>query len=110
MRGEQKPTRASIVSYAHHPRSHATHNRAKRRPRQSRRPSAAKSIIRAEVPKDTGPKEDGTGILLVFGLLKPRKSFSERHILLDGAPGTPLKFLRPFYELYKSLGLDSFRI
>ena len=28
---------------------------AKRRPRQSRRPSAAKSIIRAEVPKDTGP-------------------------------------------------------
>jgi hypothetical protein len=54
--------------------------------------------------------EDGTGILLVFGLLKPRKSFSERHILLDGAPGTPLKLLRPFYELYKSLGLDSFRI
>src|SRR5215216_1416650 len=28
---------------------------AKQRPRQSRRPSAAKSIIRAEVPKDTGP-------------------------------------------------------
>jgi hypothetical protein len=28
---------------------------AKRRPRQSRRPSAAKRIIRAEVPKDTGP-------------------------------------------------------
>ena len=27
---------------------------AKRRPRQSRRPSAAKRIIRAEVPKDTG--------------------------------------------------------
>ena len=37
---------------------------AKRRPRQSRRPSAAKRIIRAEVPKDTGPKEDSTGILL----------------------------------------------
>src|SRR5215218_1715701 len=53
--------------------------------------------------------EDGTSVLLVFGLLKPRKSFSERHILLDGAPGTPLKLLRPFYELYKSLGLDSFR-
>ena len=28
---------------------------AKRGPRQSRRPSAAKRIIRAEVPKDTGP-------------------------------------------------------
>ena len=28
---------------------------AKQRPRQSRRPSAAKRIIRAEVPKDTGP-------------------------------------------------------
>ena len=28
---------------------------AKQRPRKSRRPSAAKSIIRAEVPKDTGP-------------------------------------------------------
>jgi hypothetical protein len=28
---------------------------AKQRPRQSRRPSAAKSIIRVEVPKDTGP-------------------------------------------------------
>jgi hypothetical protein len=28
---------------------------AKRRPRQSRRPSAAKSIIRAEITKDTGP-------------------------------------------------------
>src|SRR5215217_2220892 len=81
---------------------------AKRRPRQSRRPSAAKRIIRVEVPKDTGPKEDGTGILRVFGLLKPRKSFSERHILLDGASGTPFKLLRPFYELYKSLGLDSF--
>jgi hypothetical protein len=63
--------------------------------------------------KDRSPKaptlEDGTGILLVFGLLKPRKSFSERHILLDGASGTPFKLLRPFYELYKSLGLDSFR-
>ena len=73
-----------------------------------RRPSAAKNIIRAEVPKDTGPKDDGARILLVFGLLKPRKSFSERHILLDGPPGTPLKLLRPFYEPYKSLGLDSF--
>jgi hypothetical protein len=28
---------------------------AEQRPRQSRRPSAAKSIIRAEVPKDTDP-------------------------------------------------------
>jgi hypothetical protein len=28
---------------------------AQQRPRQSRRPSAAKSIIRAEVPKDTDP-------------------------------------------------------
>src|SRR5829696_3750425 len=27
-----------------------------------------------------------TGILLVLGLLKPRKSFAERHILLDRAP------------------------
>jgi hypothetical protein len=31
-----------------------------------------------------------TGILLVLGLLKPRKSFAERHILLDRAPGLPI--------------------
>jgi hypothetical protein len=45
-------------------------------------------------PKGQSPKapalEVGRSILLVFGLLKPRKSFSERHILLDGAPSLPI--------------------
>jgi hypothetical protein len=40
--------------------------------------------------RGSGPKEDGTGILLVLGFLKPRKSFAERHILLDRAPGLPI--------------------
>jgi hypothetical protein len=48
------------------------------------------SIIKAGALRGSGPKEDGTGILLVLGFLKPRKSFSERHILLDRTPGLPI--------------------
>ena len=40
---------------------------AKRRPRQSRRPSAAKSIIRAEVPKDTDPRSVVVGVTTLHG-------------------------------------------
>jgi hypothetical protein len=48
--------RASRLVVLMHIRNTLRHRTgAKRRPRQSRRPSAAKSIIRAKVPKDTGP-------------------------------------------------------
>jgi hypothetical protein len=46
------------------------------------------------ITKGRNPKaptlEDDTSVLLVFGLLKPRKSFAERHIFLDRAPGLPI--------------------
>src|SRR5215216_5049399 len=60
--GESEITRGHYVSYVQtsgrgaYIRNTLLHRTgAKRRPRQSRRPSAAKSIIRAEIPKDPGP-------------------------------------------------------
>ena len=50
----------------------------KRRPRQSRRPSAAKRIIRAEVPKDTGPRS------VVIGLFPTRQHDGDARALRSG--------------------------
>jgi hypothetical protein len=42
-------------TWSHHSRSRATRRGRKAKAAPKRRPSAAKRIIRAEVPKDTGP-------------------------------------------------------
>ena len=53
MRGEPEPTRASIVLVAP-PEIPRNVHQGKAKAAPKRRPSAAKRIIRAEVPKDTG--------------------------------------------------------
>jgi hypothetical protein len=64
------------------------------RPSPAAPPYQKKRRMFLSMTKGRSPKaptlEDDTSVLLVFGLLKPRKSFAERHILLDRAPGLPI--------------------
>jgi hypothetical protein len=64
------------------------------RPSPAAPPYQKKRRMFLSMTKGRSPKaptlEDDTSVLLVLGLLKPRKSFAERHILLDSAPGLPI--------------------